>query len=106
MVNVCLCVYVGNHTFYRRKICPDCGGNGGLAGACTICPMCMGEGVARHLYGNVQSEYQQMTETTCGKCRGKRCIPRVCTTHATCCCAWVIDCLTADVLGPMCYMWR
>ena len=38
------------HKFYKRVICDACGGNGGLDGACTTCPLCQGTGIAKHLY--------------------------------------------------------
>lgn len=105
--------HVGTKSFYRKKVCTECGGNGGnkgqyitcrmistlslyymqismhitmytslysplYPGKCVTCPQCLGEGVAKHLLGGSRSKYQQMTETTCGRCLGKKCVPEVC----------------------------
>lgn len=82
-------VYVGvelKHTFYRRVVCPTCGGNGGKEGQCRTCSLCGGSGHTSHLSewqgrGNYVGNIRTMTHTRCGTCKGKGCIPNgVCET--------------------------
>lgn len=75
-------VYTGTelkHTFYRRVVCSDCHGNGGVHGQCRACSLCGGTGQAVHLSdwvgkGKNAGKISSMTKTRCGACRGKGCI--------------------------------
>lgn len=77
--------YEGSHTFKRRRLCPECKGTGGLEGQCEECVQCGGSGRSRHLLfrnngtsgdgGDAMGTYSQMTETACGRCKGRGCVP-------------------------------
>lgn len=96
------------HRFFRRSICTDCNGTGGLHGDCDLCELCEGTGVARHISSSgcchshtegegeeseldssrkrkcnskkAKCQFQQMTTATCAACGGRGCIyKRKCT---------------------------
>jgi DnaJ-class molecular chaperone len=59
-----------NVTYFKRKICAICNGNGGLNGACRQCTLCNGSGIAKHYFSHIGNKFDSITETSCLGCLG------------------------------------
>ena len=67
--------------FYQRK-CSACNGTGAEGGDCSTCPLCLGTGIAKHLFTTCEDlnecrnrvGYTQITTTRCVHCKGRGCI--------------------------------
>mmetsp|Transcript_3737 Transcript_3737/g.5792 ORF Transcript_3737/g.5792 Transcript_3737/m.5792 type:complete len:425 (-) Transcript_3737:209-1483(-) len=66
----------GNHTYYVQTVCSACGGNGGDHGECRKCSHCDGTGHSNHLFSDGSKDFIHVSQSTCGNCNGKGCVPR------------------------------
>lgn len=61
-------------SYFRRVICDQCGGKGGVGNDCRKCELCGGTGVADHLFSLDTKDFMQYSEHICSNCNGNGCI--------------------------------